>query len=495
MNPKDYEHYASGLDEVAGIKNANYPVAPPENSTEAPSINDVWPDDALPLQAELEAPAPFPMDALPSVLSDYGRVIQRCTQAPDALVGNSLLAAASLAVQPHANVVLPHGTSVPTSLFIVSVAESGERKSAVDRLALHAHGTFEKLKSDAAREAIAQFTRLKKQDKETAVIPRETVFLASDPTVEGLCKLLHAGLPSIGVFSAEGGRFLGGHGMSDETALRTAAGLSLLWDGSPVDRVRSGDGASKIFGRRVALHLMAQPRATFKWLSNPVLRDQGLFSRCLVAYPQSTAGTRMFRNEKAEESPAAIVYVNRMTELLGGKWPVNEFFELQPQHMGIAGAARSLWIKQNDQIERAISGEFKPIRALASKAAEHMGRMAAVFTMIDNPKATTVLEQAMQQAALCIEFYLGEALRLAGVQPLHEKSDQAAMLWVWLGLRGKRHISLPELVQFGPAKLRKADAIRNVMAVLADHYMVRKVPDGRVEYDGKGRKDGWEVRL
>jgi hypothetical protein len=203
----------------------------------------------------------------------------------------------------------------------------------------------------------------------------------------------------------------------------------------------------------------------------------------------------MFRNEKAEESPAAIVYGNRMTELLSGNWPINEFFELQPQHMGIGGAARSLWIEQHDQIERAISDELKPIRALASKAAEHMGRIAAVFTMIDNPHATTVSEQAMQRAALCVEFYLGEALRLAGVQPLHEKSDQAAMLWGWLGLRGKRQISLPELVQFGPAKLRKADAMRNVMGVLADHYMVRKVPDGMVEYDGKSRKEGWEVRL
>lgn len=456
---------------------------------------DGWPDDALPLQAELEASAPFPMEALPVVLADYGRVIQRCTQAPDALVGNSLLAAASLAVQPHANVVLPYGASVPTSLFIVSVAESGERKSAVDRLALHAHATFEKVKSDEAREAITQFTKLKKQDKETAEIPREAVFLASDPTVEGLCKLLNAGLPSIGVFSAEGGRFLGGHGMSDETALRTAAGLSLFWDGSPVDRVRSGDGASKLFGRRVALHLMAQPRATFQWLSNPVLRDQGLFSRCLVAYPRSTAGTRMFRNEKAEESPAALAYVNRMTDLLGDTWPVNEFFELQPQHMAISSGARSLWIEQHDQIEAAINSDLKPIRALASKAAEHIGRMAAVFTLIDNHGATTVSEEAMQRAALCGEFYLDEALRLAGVQPLHEKSDQAAMLWDWLCMRGKRHISLPELLQFGPAKLRKADAMRSVMDFLADHYMVRKVPGGMVEYNGKARQEGWEVRL
>ena len=456
---------------------------------------DGWPDEALPLTAELEPPAAFPMDAMPPVLAEYGRVIQRCTQAPDALVGNSLLAAASLAVQPHANVVLPYGASVPTSLFIVSVAESGERKSAVDRLALHAHASFEKTKSDEAREAIAQFNKLQKKDKETAEIPREAVFLASDPTVEGLCKLLHAGLPSIGVFSAEGGRFLGGHGMTDDAALRTAAGLSLFWDGSPVDRVRSGDGASKLFGRRVALHLMAQPRATFAWLSNPVLRDQGLFSRCLVAFPQSTAGTRMFRSEKAEETPDASAYVTRMSELLAGNWSVNEFFELTPQHMGIPGAARSAWISMHDQIEAGIAGELKPIRALASKAAEHMGRIAAVFTMIDNPGATAVTEDAMQRAAALLQFYLGEALRLSGVQPLHEKSDQAGLLWGWLLQRNKKHVSLPELVRYGPAKLRKAESVRSVLDVLADHYMVRKVPDGMVEFEGKARREAWEVRL
>ena len=63
MNPQDYEHYAAGLDKDAGIKNAIKSVASPQNSTAAAGINDVWPDDALPLQAELEAPAPFPMDA------------------------------------------------------------------------------------------------------------------------------------------------------------------------------------------------------------------------------------------------------------------------------------------------------------------------------------------------------------------------------------------------------------------------------------------------
>jgi hypothetical protein len=456
---------------------------------------DGWPDEALPLAVELPPAKPFPMDALPAVMADYGYVIQRCIQAPDALVGNSLLAAASLAVQPYVNVQLPHGAIVPTSLYVVSVAESGERKSAVDRLALHPHTMFEKAKSDEQREASEQRKRLPKAEMDRSEVPREAVFLASDPTVEGLCKLLSSGLPSIGVFSAEGGRFLGGYGMSDDASLRTAAGLSLFWDGAPVDRVRAGDGASKLYDRRVALHLMAQPRAALQWLQNPILKDQGLFSRCLVAYPQSTAGTRLFRAERADQTPAAASYVTRMTQLLAGTWPINEFHELQPQTMHIVGPARDLWIDQHNQIEQAIAGQLREVRGLASKAAEHTARIAAVLTLMNDPAATTVTEDAMQHAAILMEFYLGEALRLSNVQPQHEQAELAMMLWTWLTQRGKRYITLSEMTQYGPRKLRKAQTLRMLMNVLGEHYLVRPVPDGIVEYNGKKCREAWEVRL
>lgn len=87
---------------------------------------DGWPDDPLPLVAELPHAKQFPMDALPPVLAEYGHIILHCIQAPDALIGNSLLAAASLAVQAHANVTLPHGAIAPVSLYFVSIAESGD---------------------------------------------------------------------------------------------------------------------------------------------------------------------------------------------------------------------------------------------------------------------------------------------------------------------------------------------------------------------------------
>ena len=126
-----------------------------------------------------------------------------------------------------------------------------------------------------------------------------------EPTYEGLCKHLVSGQPSIGIFSAEGGQFIGGHGMTPEAMLRTAAGLSCLWDGEPIKRVRAGDGATMLPGRRVALHLMAQPDVAAVMLSDPLLLNQGLLSRCLVTAPESNAGSRFWR-EPEEAADAAI---------------------------------------------------------------------------------------------------------------------------------------------------------------------------------------------
>jgi hypothetical protein len=137
-----------------------------------------------------------------------------------------------------------------------------------------------------------------------------------EPTYEGLCKYLQSGQPSIGVFSSEGGLFIGGHGMSDENKLRTAAGLSALWDGEPIKRVRAGDGTSVLPGRRVAIHLMAQPDVAAIMLSDRMLLSQGLLSRCLITAPEPISGTRV-RREPSDLVDAAIKrYGERLLHLL-----------------------------------------------------------------------------------------------------------------------------------------------------------------------------------
>jgi hypothetical protein len=106
-------------------------------------LDDFKPDNCWPpLQPFAQEPGKegeaFPFHSLGEILGDAASAIAHDVQAPDALAGGSVLAAASLASSPLANVLLPHGQRSPLSLFIVTGAASGDRKSATDEVACHA---------------------------------------------------------------------------------------------------------------------------------------------------------------------------------------------------------------------------------------------------------------------------------------------------------------------------------------------------------------------
>jgi hypothetical protein len=75
--------------------------------------------------------------------------------------------------------------------------------------------------------------------------------------------------------------------MSDGAKLRTASGLSTLWDGESFKRVRATDAMVTMHGRRLALHLMVQPEVANIRLRDRLLADQGLLSRLLLSSPDS----------------------------------------------------------------------------------------------------------------------------------------------------------------------------------------------------------------
>ncbi len=91
--------------------------------------------DPLPLQREAAPAKPYPFDALGPIAGAAARRIHEVVQAPDATCGQSVLAALSLACQGFIDVQI-EGRTYPTSLFMLTISESGERKSAVDKVAL-----------------------------------------------------------------------------------------------------------------------------------------------------------------------------------------------------------------------------------------------------------------------------------------------------------------------------------------------------------------------
>ncbi len=89
-----------------------------------------------PLRRQIAAAERYPLEALGDILGDAAKVIYERIQAPQQVCAQSVLAAATLAVQGHADIHLPIGQSRPLSAFFMTIATSGERKSSCDMEAL-----------------------------------------------------------------------------------------------------------------------------------------------------------------------------------------------------------------------------------------------------------------------------------------------------------------------------------------------------------------------
>ncbi len=307
----------------------------------------------------------------------------------------------------------------------------------------------------------------------------------------------------MGVFSAEGGQFIGGHAMSPDNKLKTAAALSDLWDRGTVKRLRAGDGAVVLPGRRVSLHLMAQLDVAAIMLFDPLLREQGMLSRLLVTAPDSTAGTRLWREPKPESGQALARYRNKLLGILRSKPPmaVDEIGrptpnELAPRALPLSEPARRLWIEFADavEIDMGSGGELEPVRALANKLPEQAARVAGVLALLDgSTTATEVGEDQLARAIEIVRHHAFEALRLARAGVVEPELRQAQRLLDWLSNGWPEPCaSLPDIYQRGPHGIRDKATASRLVRVLEDHGWLTRV-EGGATVGGTHRREVWAI--
>jgi hypothetical protein len=417
---------------------------------------------------------------------------------------------------------LPTGQTKPLSNDFVTVAETGERKSASDYeagLPIRKHETDlreaydadmpnylnEKTAWDKAREAAVKrskgdFRAIKVELDALGPAPSAPLvpmLTCPEPTFEGLCKLFAIGQPSLGIFATEGGQFIGGHGMSDDAKLRTAAGLSNLWDGEPIRRVRSLDGAAVLPGRRLSMHLMVQPAVADILFRDRLLMDQGLLSRLLVTAPDSAAGTRLWREPDPESIAALNTYNARLLEILRARLSLKpgSTNELEPRQLLLSSNARRLWIEFSDHVEHAIvpEGALEPIRGLANKLAEHAARLAGVLTLVRDLQTSEVSVEELRAGIALAEHYAAEALRLFGTARISAELRLAQRLLDWLlNVWPEKTISLPDIYQRSLNAIGDKASAERLVVILEDHGWLMRIPQGAV-VAGQRRRDAWRI--
>lgn len=327
------------------------------------------------------------------------------------------------------------------------------------------------------------------------VEPIEPVLRVSDQTLEGLFKLFERAGPSLGLFTNEGGVFVGGHGMNDDNRLKTAAGLSGFWDGQPVTRVRSGDGTSTLVGRRLSLHLMAQPDVAARLLSDPVLRDQGLLSRLLVSEPASTVGTRFWREPSPASHAALGQFHDAIARLLLRPPPLMPLATriLTPPTLALTADAKQTLVAFHDAVEQRMADELAPIKDFAGKLPEHALRLAAVLALYAKPEIEVLGADAIDNGIILAQYYLSEALRLQAGAAVHPQLRLAQHALDWLHQRWRSPlVSLPDFYQRGLNAIRDVQTATEIIAILARHGWLMEVSGGAV-VNGVKRRQVWRV--
>jgi hypothetical protein len=474
-----------------------------------------------PLMRELPPADPYPVEHLGEVLGPAALAIHDRVQAPPAICAQSVLAAATMAVQAHADVVLPigpNGQARPISNFYCTIAASGERKTACDAEATRAIRDHEMwLREKRAGEMPGYLDAhdawrkereiaLKKKDREDRKAaldacgpepkaPLQPLLLAPDPTYEGLCRLFAVGQPALGLFSSEGSQFIGGYGMAD-AKLRTAGGLSSAWDAEAIRRVRAGEDVVFLPGRRLTAHLMVQPDVAALLCGDRVLADQGLLSRLLVTAPESAAGTRFRREENPTSAVALRRYDARLGDILRVIPPLAEgtLNELRPRRLLMSHEAQQVWEQFADHVEGELGrdGSLCPVQGLANKLPEHAARIAAVRALIEDLGAAEVSAETMSGAIVIAQHYAAEALRLFGGSRVNPDLLLAQRLLEHLQTNWSGDlVSLPDIYQRTLNAIGDQSTASRIVRILVVHGWL--VPIGRGVVGGRHRRETWRI--
>jgi hypothetical protein len=480
-------------------------------------FEDVQP---TPLIREIQPGDPYPVSSL-GPLQPVAEAIHDKVQAPVAIGAQSALTIASLAVQAFADVETLAGYS-PVSLYGLTIAKSGERKSSSDKLLIEPVHDFQKFLDEDYRAAQTDFkidqsiweTRHRnilntaKKDPIGARAdlmalgaepdpPLVPVILAGDPTLEGLLKLYAGGRPSLGLFSDEGGGFFGGHAMSKDHRLKSISGFSKLWDGSGVDRVRAGDGAEAFYGIRLACHILVQPIAAMGLLADPIANGQGFLARFLMCHPVSEIGFRLRTGYDPDSNRIIERFAARIRDCLEADLPIaeNTRNRLEPHQLPLAPDARALLQAYALKIEglQAPGQALSTVTAFASKSAEQAARIAGVLTLFSDRNARHVKCDRMVDGINLAQFYLSEALRLTDAAIIPQEIQRAETLRLWL----LEHWSDPlvnirVIVRNGPSSLRDAEKAKAAVSILEQNDWLIKFDESAV-VDGMKSRHVWRI--
>jgi hypothetical protein len=444
----------------------------------------------------------FPIQRTPPILQDAINEIVNATKFSPALVASSILAAVAAACQNSIDVQLPLGQVIPTSLYLLLIANSGEGKTATDQLVGKPIRTFDekekvrfeleaqKLKSskkvwDIELKAIektiqkiitqristdntqeleelnVEIEKLNQKLQDHHInepkMPKRYKLIHNDITPAKIARALHENIASMFLSSDEGSSFLKGQVTKD------LGFLNQVWDGSPFSVERMGSPSFEVNDARVSIFIGIQSEPFFEYLQNrgKHAREIGFFARVLCSYPESTMGTRFVANEK-QSLPKLEALCARISEILMQDRLEIDAGRTTRKVLTFSYEAKEIWINVRNNVEAQLrpDGSLSDVKDAASKFASNVARVAALFHRIEG-ETGDISDETVTQAGFVCTYYLDEFIRLFSkkeqIQSVEADSwdlDHSIQKY-FTNHPNESFMKQSALAQYGPSYLRK----------------------------------------
>jgi hypothetical protein len=455
-------------------------------------------------------PFTYPLGAFHLLVQEAAQEVCRHVQAPDALVGMSFLAVMSAACQGLIDVKLPTGQIRPVSLNLFAIAESGERKTAVDnRVAKPLHERMVKRQrayndakddyeyqrefwNDTNRslmkkrlalvnkgQTTEQITqRLLEHRRSKPLLPRMRQIIREDLTKRSFVDALHGDGESIALMSSEGGVLL------NSDAMRQLALLNSAWDGSALSLDRANDDHALAQNPRVTISIMAQPSVFQDYMTRhgTQARGTGLLARCLIGWPLSTQGYRGITRDEPTWNKLGQFHA-RAEQLLDEYDQQLAVGKVERTLVTFTDEAKQRWFNVAEETERRThpQGDFHGIKDFASKSCEIVGRIAAVMHHFTGQEGAITVD-TVERAIAIMRWHTFEFLRLFSInsdiaQLFRDADELKRWLFEHVVYRGVDQIRHNDLLRLGPVKLRTKRRLEPALHLLIQHQCAWVFPD------------------
>ncbi|MGJ8668975.1 MAG: DUF3987 domain-containing protein [Oceanococcus sp.] len=456
----------------------------------------------LPILPDMQAPQPFPMSSLPPLMRDAAQAIASHVKAPPELAAYCVISAASHLAQCRVNA--PHllqPSGMPCSLFTLVLADSGDRKSQCDKLALKEVSDSEKATRSAWQKDIAEtnasYRKQSASGGKKSPPPKRppdprTIYGSDASYTKIVANFINECQPYATWATDEGGQFFGSHNMKKETVAATIGGLVKWFDEGAGERDRAtdnADGSGFAHNRRLGINLLAQEVAVRDALDSPLLQGQGFLPRFLFASATTLAGTRQLT--KSDLSLKS--YSDRRLQRYWARCrcimdthplTTNEQGELTNLHvLPLTDAATTVWLEYFNRWESAQAPlqEFSALRPFAGRAGELLRRLATVLAYFEGQP--NINDDTMSSAAAIVEHSLSEWARYIGAVRADPTLKAASEVLHWLTKPHRKddwaHFDRAKWGKCAPKALRPAAKRDKVLAILTDKHCIHEMSTGQ----------------